>query len=94
LTGPATIGVRAARDGDRLVVSVTDNGEGFSERPRRAERRSGGYGLSNIRQRLAGYFGERAALTVDRDEARGLTVVSVALPYLREPPATPAGVAS
>ena len=89
LIGPAVIGIHASRVGDRARVAVTDNGEGFSARParRRAERRSGGYGLANIRQRLQGYFGESGALRVDRDDARGLTVVAVELPFLREAPA-------
>ena len=93
--GPAHIGVDARVDGERLVITVTDNGEGFkansqlrnSQLPKSAlHKRSGGYGLVNIRQRLEGYFGDQAALITDRDEARALTIVSVALPLLREIP--------
>ena len=81
--GPALIGVRATREGDRVRIAVTDNGEGFSERARlrTTEKRSGGYGLANIRQRLSGYFGDAAALTIDRDQARGVTIVAVVLPW-------------
>ena len=91
LIGTAIVGVHATRDKDRVIVAVTDNGEGFSTRPTRraAERRSGGYGLANIRQRLAGYFGDDAALRIDRDEARSLTVVAVELPFLVEAPGAP-----
>ena len=44
LLGPARVGVHATRDGDRVVVAVTDNGEGFSTAAgaawrRRAQRR-------------------------------------------------------
>ena len=39
-----------------------------------------GYGLANIRRRLQGYFGDHAALVIERDEAAGLTMVSVELP--------------
>jgi hypothetical protein len=84
--GPAHIGVDARVDNDRLVMTVTDNGEGFRSSRRVAERRSGGYGLANIRQRLEGYFGDKGELTTSRDEVRQLTVVSVALPLLREAP--------
>jgi len=47
----------------------------------------GGYGLVNIRQRLEGYFGSDATLSVQR--ANGLTIVSVALPLLRHEPRAP-----
>jgi signal transduction histidine kinase len=42
--------------------------------------KTGGYGLSNVRQRLEGYFGDAAALTIERDGDRGRTIVSVSLP--------------
>ena len=89
LLGPAVVGVHASRQGDRVVVAVTDNGEGFNARQvrRPADRRSGGYGLANIRQRLEGYFGPAAALRIERDQAAALTVVAVELPFLRETPA-------
>lgn len=88
LTGPAVVGVHGTREGERVVIAVTDNGEGFTERATRRTTgtRSGGYGLANIRQRLSGYFGDAAGLTIDRDQARGLTIVAVALPFLRETP--------
>ena len=88
LLGPAVVGVYASRQDDRVVVAVTDNGEGFNARPGRrpADRRSGGYGLANIRQRLEGYFGSSATLRIDRDQAAALTVVAVELPFLRETP--------
>ena len=88
LIGPAVVGVHATRHGNRVVLAVTDNGEGFETPPTRrgSERRSGGYGLANIRQRLEGYFGTEAALRIDRDAARGLTVVAVELPLLHDIP--------
>lgn len=84
--GPALVGVRAAREGDAVVVRVIDNGEGFKERPARRTDRGGGYGLANIRQRLNGYFGTDGSLAIDRDHERGVTVVSVMLPFLRQAP--------
>ena len=89
LTGPVLVGVRATREGDRVTVRVIDNGEGFQERSTRrtADRRSGGYGLANIRQRLSGYFGAEGTLAIDRDNERGLTVVAVMLPFLDQNPA-------
>ena len=89
LLGSARIGVHASRQEDLVVVAVTDNGEGFYAPPvrRLADRRSGGYGLANIRQRLEGYFGSAAALRIERDQAAALTVVAVELPFLRDTPA-------
>ena len=91
LIGTAVVGVHATRAGDRVIVAVTDNGEGFSTRPARrgTEGRSGGYGLANIRQRLHGYFAEEGVLRIDRDDARSLTTVAVELPFLRETPESP-----
>jgi hypothetical protein len=87
LRGPASVIVRARAASGRLVVSVLDNGPGFSgaETPGPARTR-GGYGLVNIRQRLEGYFAALAALTVDRNDADGTTTVSVSLPLLRHEP--------
>jgi hypothetical protein len=81
--GAAIVGVDARVAADRLVVSVTDNGPGFTPAALAAAGAStagGGYGLANIRHRLRGYFGERASLVITRDHARGLTVVSVEMP--------------
>jgi signal transduction histidine kinase len=86
LRGAAMVRVDARCEGDRLTVAVIDNGPGFSDkagasiRARSAGLSAGGYGLANIRQRLAGYFGLDAALTLARDEERGLTIVSISLP--------------
>ena len=81
--GSVIVDARVA-DG-RLVVSVSDNGPGFSasDLPA-APRASGGYGLLNVRGRLEGYFGSSAALSVRRQD--GMTVVSVSLPLVRQEP--------
>jgi LytS/YehU family sensor histidine kinase len=94
--GPASVEVHARRDGGQLVITVADSGPGFpdnappkstfpwSSTSRHAQphpqTKSGGYGLANIRQRLEGYFGSNAALTVSRDAERRRTIVSVSLP--------------
>jgi two-component system sensor histidine kinase AlgZ len=53
------IGVR--RDGDRLVLDVTDDGPGFDPDAMRA-----GHGLDILARRLRAIFGEAATLTFDR----------------------------
>jgi len=91
--GRAEICVVARREDDRLIISVSDNGPGFAQDwPERdpaqdsspSTRSRGGYGLVNIRQRLTGYFGSGAALSVSRLE--GTTVVSVSMPLTRQEP--------
>jgi signal transduction histidine kinase len=84
--GKAVVIVHAREESGRLVVSVVDNGPGFSEDAAATARTRGGYGLVNIRQRLEGYFESSAALTVDRDDGAGMTTVSVTLPLLRQEP--------
>jgi signal transduction histidine kinase len=85
LRGAAIVRVDARCDSGRLTVSVMDNGPGFTQKATStvgAEPRAGGYGLANIRQRLTGYFGADGVLAIDRDDERGLTVVSVSMPAL------------
>ena len=88
-TTTAIVEVTAVHEAGRLLVSVTDNGPGFSEGAAASPRRGGGYGLANVRQRLEGYFGAAGALDVRRDIERRLTVVSVSLPLLSSEPSSP-----
>ncbi len=83
--GHAIVTVTARRDGDRLLIAVEDNGAGFTaseDTPRASTTRTGGYGLANVRRRLDGYFGDAASLTIERDDAGGRTVASIAMPFL------------
>ena len=85
ITGQARIEIGARREEDRLVIEVADNGRGLSQvgeedRTGRRPRKGAGYGLKNIRQRLQGYFGNAASLTLVEDASRGMTVASVNLP--------------
>jgi two-component sensor histidine kinase len=58
--GPARVDVRAERTADgRLALTVEDDGVGFSD-----SASGSGIGLSNIRERLAQLYGERAALAL------------------------------
>jgi len=65
--------IRASRDGDRLRVGVTDNGDGF---PVSYEE---GTGLGNLRRRLGVLFGSAASLRVE--SSPGLSRVSLDLPF-------------
>jgi sensor histidine kinase YesM len=39
-----------------------------------------GYRLRNVRDRLRGYFGDTAGLSIGRDSGCGMTVVSIEMP--------------
>lgn len=76
LEGAGRIEVRAHRTGDRLVLSVSDNGPGVSGAPPAAD----GVGIGNTRARLAQLYGTDQSLTLKSDPAGGATVV-VSLPF-------------
>jgi LytS/YehU family sensor histidine kinase len=57
----------------RLRVAVADSGLGFS--PGTAATAGTGIGLANIRERLWGLYGERAALIVSPNAPTGAQVV-------------------
>jgi LytS/YehU family sensor histidine kinase len=81
--GAGRVEVRAQKKGDRVQIDVVDNGPGFRRAEgvdaSPAEKAGGGYGLKNVRDRLRGYFGDSAQLTLGRD-ASNLTVASVMMP--------------
>ncbi len=65
-----------------LRIEVRDNGPGFGGSNVSKLRRTGsGYGLCNVQERLRRYFGEAGKLSIGRDEARNMTVVSIDLPH-------------
>jgi two-component system LytT family sensor kinase len=68
--GGGRIEVDAARDGDRIRLTVSDDGVGFS--PRSKPR----VGLSNVRERLKALYGEAAAMTIGEGPGgKGASVV-------------------
>lgn len=64
--GTGRIHITTRRDGVDMVLSITDNGCGL---PVDGHLRQGGMGLSNVRERLAQLYGERASLALE--PARG-----------------------
>jgi signal transduction histidine kinase len=71
--GRGVITIRAHRANSSLMVDVIDNGPG----PGAAT--EGGIGLSNSRERLAGTYGTRARIELERNDGEG-TVARVLLP--------------
>ncbi|MBI4892511.1 MAG: histidine kinase [Acidobacteria bacterium] len=74
-TKACRVTIRAAATGSALRLTVTDDGPG----PTGMEE-SQGHGLRNARQRLAGYYGDRASLTLTRDDRAGETVATLEIP--------------
>jgi signal transduction histidine kinase len=65
--GPGRVVIRAERHGDRLAVSVADDGVGLRDGL------GGGVGLGNVRAQLRTHYGERAALTLAGRPGGGAT---------------------
>jgi sensor histidine kinase YesM len=70
--GPGQITIRAQAADGEVVITVTDNGVGFDTAVPARE----GLGLQNIRERLAAFYGNAAALEIVSDPASG-TVATV-----------------
>ena len=71
------IDMRAARDGDMLVLTVRDTGAGLSTPSIEGTR----FGLVQVRERLAALYGERASLTLSSaGDAEGGTLATIRLP--------------
>lgn len=69
--------IEARREGDDLVLSVTDDGPGPGGTPADLTE---GVGLGNTRERLATLYGDRASLTLVRTPEGGASA-TVRLPY-------------
>jgi two-component system LytT family sensor kinase len=72
--------VAARREGDQLVLVVTDDGPGPPEGPVNAWERAEGVGLANTRERLAVLYGAAASLTLAPMPGGG-AVATVRIPY-------------
>jgi signal transduction histidine kinase len=66
--------IEARRDGDALVLSVSDDGPGVVGEP------TSGVGLANTRDRLKTLYGDLGSLTLG-PRSDGGTVVAIRLPY-------------
>lgn len=100
-SGRGKVAVRLRRHGDRLEVTVEDNGVGMTEEVLKSvgARLSGGpdsvnedkvqtgVGLKNIHQRIHMYYGNQYGLQLESQPDKG-TIVKLSLPYeLAEPSA-------
>jgi len=70
------VSIRAGRRGEKIILEVSDNGPGFTGNPESLIRQ--GFGLANVRERLALLYGRDGGLTL---ENAGGALVRVSFPY-------------
>src|SRR6266581_5095688 len=80
-TSVSEIEIAATREGDRLYLSVRDNGPGVHAEPKRGN--GGGLGIANTRARLLGLYGpsHRFELTNAPDSEGGGALATIEIPY-------------
>ena len=78
VTGPVTVGIRAKREGDSLVLEITDTGQGLRVTPM-----PDGIGLRNTRERLRHLYADRATLELNQAAGGPGTVARVTIPLPR-----------
>ncbi|MFM9331527.1 histidine kinase [Paenibacillus mesotrionivorans] len=84
LTG--NVQIRISRQEEALQILLLDDGIGLkqgAENP--MKRHTGGYGLRNVKERIAGYFGDGYSVALTEREEGG-TRAEILLPLLAEPP--------
>ena len=84
------IGIDALRDGDKLKITVSDNGRGISDDMIHAleqddpEALKGHLGFTNVNTIIRIYFGREYGVSAERPEQGG-TVITITLPVQYEP---------
>ena len=80
-TSVSEIEIAATREGDRLYLSVRDNGPGVHAEPKRGN--GGGLGIANTRARLLELYGpsHRFELTNAPDSEGGGALATIEIPY-------------
>ena len=68
-THPGHITIRARREGERLIMSVEDNGPGM-----KVKSNGSGIGISNTRARLEQFYGRDFSFEISSSAERGATV--------------------
>lgn len=76
--GSGELVITGYRVGDDVCLRVSDNGVGLEPPAQKGH----GIGLSNVRQRIALYYGDRYGVTLTRRE--GVTCAEVSLPWREE----------
>lgn len=57
-----------------LLIEISDNGKGLSRNQNeQTSFDTGGYGIANVKERLAVYFGDKASITLENNQNEGVT---------------------
>jgi sensor histidine kinase YesM len=96
--GPGRIDVIVRTTSDQVTLEVRNTGpvtdlrelqkrdpstRGADGSAARSGQGGEGFGLHSVRERLKGHFGDRATFGLTRDEAAGITVARIAMPYVK-----------
>lgn len=80
------IQIQLSQIGKELQIVILDDGVGLQQGgDNKMKRRTGGYGVRNVRERIAGYFGDYYGVKLMEREEGG-TRVEISLPVLTERP--------
>ncbi|MUG47172.1 sensor histidine kinase [Paenibacillus woosongensis] len=78
--------IQVTEEGEHIRIVIKDDGIGLSHNHDKGNnRRKGGYGIRNVRERFSAYFGEAFDIAL-ADGEHGGTVVSIVFPRLEEAP--------
>lgn len=80
-TGTGNLEISAARENDRLIIKIGDNGPGLPDNWN-LKRKSGGVGLSNTRARLEQFYNNDFSFDILSNAGSNGTTVVVNVPYL------------
>lgn len=92
LEGKGMIWINGGRTGDKIVISISDNGVGMDEgtlagilekKPKDKDRKSNGVGVYNVHNRLQLYYGKEYGLSFESAVGIG-TNVTVKIPYFMQ----------
>jgi two-component system sensor histidine kinase YesM len=77
------IEIKAKEENDDLIFSISDDGVGIEAGWQMKQRKTGGYGIRNVRERLKAYFGPSYGISIINNDGRG-TVVYIRIPKIKD----------
>ncbi len=86
-----TIRVEGKKEGERIVLTVSDDGVGMDEETlarlrkeivRKGEETKAGFGLANVNERIHMHFGPEYGMEIDSEKGEG-TVIRITIPAIR-----------